>query len=98
MPDDVEQVATPARYSELIAAGAGVVLWIVLLITKGPVFGLETIWLLLVALGIGAWTIMRRLRFSHSQLRITLGPWSRGVNLNQLESIAWKPAGRPQRV
>jgi hypothetical protein len=91
LPDGLEQVATPARYTELIAAGAGVVLWIVLFITKGPVFGLESIWLLLIALGVGAWTTGRRLRFSPSRVRITFGPWSREVDLTQLESIRWKP-------
>jgi hypothetical protein len=33
---------------------------------------------------------MRRLRFSRTRLRTTFGPWSRDVDLNQLESIRWK--------
>jgi hypothetical protein len=48
------------------------------------------VWLLLIALGLGAWTLLRQLRFSRSSLRITLGPWSRAVDLTQLESIRWK--------
>jgi hypothetical protein len=88
--DDVEQVATPARYNELVAAIAGAACWLALLVTNGPLFGLQTLWLLLIAFGLGAWTLLRRLRFSRSSLRITLGPWSRVVDLTQLEGIRWK--------
>jgi len=91
--DDVEQVAKPARYGELIAAGAAVVTWHVLLVQNGPRFGLQTTWILLIGLSLGAWTIMIRLRFSRSRLRLTVGPWSRAVDLNQLESIRWKDTG-----
>ena len=80
-------MATPGRYPELIAAGGGVALWIVLLITNGPLFALEAIWLLLIALGVGAWATLRRLRFSRSLIRVTLGPWSREADLRRLESI-----------
>jgi hypothetical protein len=93
--DGVEHVATPGRYPELIATGGGVATWIGLLILNGPLFGLETIWLLVVALGVGAWATMRRLRFSRSRLRVTLGPWSREVDLRQLESIRWKEGSAP---
>lgn len=88
--DDVERVATPARYNELVAAFAGAACWLVLLVTNGPLFGLQTLWLVLIALGLGAWSLLRRLRFSRSSLRITLGPWSRVVDMTQLESIRWK--------
>jgi hypothetical protein len=93
--DDKEQVATPARFPELIATGGGVATWIGLLITNGPLFGLEAIWILLAALAVGAWAIMRRLRFSRSRLRLTLGPWSRMVDLTQVESIRWKEGSAP---
>jgi hypothetical protein len=88
--NEAEQVATPARYNELVAAFAGAACWLVLLVTTGPLFALQTLWVLLIALGIGAWTLLRRLRFSRSSLRITLGPWSRAVDLTQLASIRWK--------
>jgi hypothetical protein len=88
--DDGEQVATPARYGELFAACAGVATWIGMLVINGPRLALQTVWLLLIALGLGAWTTMRRLRFSRARLRTTFGPWSRDVDLNQLESIRWK--------
>lgn len=83
--DNLEQAATPARYNELVAAFAGAATWLALLVTNGPLFGLQTLWLLLIAVGLGAWTLFRRLRFSRSSLRITLGPWSRVVDLTQLE-------------
>ena len=88
--DDLEQVARPARYNELIAAGVGAAAWIGVLISSGPQVALPSIWLLLIALGLGAWTLMRQLRFSRVRLRVTLGPWSREVDLNQLDSIHWK--------
>jgi hypothetical protein len=88
-------VATPGRYPELIAAGGGVALWIALLVTNGPLFALEATWLLLLASVVGAWATMRRLRFSRSRLRVTLGPWSREVDLRQLESIHWKEGNAP---
>jgi hypothetical protein len=91
--DDVEQVARPARYGELVAAGAAVAVWLVLLVQNGPRFGFQTIWLLLIGASLGTWTVTIRLRFSRSRLRLTLGPWSRAVDLNQLESIRWKDTG-----
>jgi hypothetical protein len=93
--DDAEEVAAPGRYPELIAAGGGVATWIILLITNGPLFALKIIWLLLAALGVGAWASMRRLRFSPSRLRLTLGPWSRAVDLKDLQSIRWKGGTGP---
>jgi len=93
--DDVEQVAAPARYNELIAAAAGVATWIGVLILSGPQVAVPSTWLLLVAGGLGAWTLMRRVRFSRSRLRVTLGPWSREVDLRQLESIHWKEGSGP---
>jgi hypothetical protein len=93
--DDVEQVATPGRYNELIAAGACVATWIAVLILSGPQVAVPSTWLLLGAAGLGAWTLMRRLRFSRSRLRVTLGPWSREVDLRQLESIHWKEGSGP---
>lgn len=92
-PEDVEQVAKPAYYGELLAAGAGTATWLGLLVQNGPLFGLQTIWLLFIGLGLGAWTLMIRLRFSRYRLRLTLGPWSRAVDLTELESIRWKDTG-----
>lgn len=91
--DDVEQVAMPARYGELIAAGAALASWLGILVFNSPRLALQTIWILLIGLGLGAWTISIRLRFSRSRLRLTVGPWSRAVDLNALQSIRWKDTG-----
>jgi hypothetical protein len=91
--DNVELVATPARYDELVAAGAGVASWLAILLFAGPRLALETVWILVIALPLGAWTILIRLRFSPSRLRVALGPWSRAVNLSELESIHWRYTG-----
>lgn len=87
----MEQVARPARYNELVAAGAGLATWLGILLVSGPRLAVQTLWIpLLLALPLGSWTILRRLRFSRSRLRITVGPWSREADLNQLESIRWR--------
>jgi hypothetical protein len=91
--DDVEQVARPARYDELVAAGAGTATWLGILVRGGPRFALETVFILAISLPLATWTVFIRLRFSRSQLRLTIGPWSRAANLNELESIRWKMAG-----
>ncbi len=91
--DDVERVAMPSEYGELVAAGAAAASWLVILVVYGPRLALQTVWILLIALPLGAWTILIRVRFSPSRLRVTIGPWSRGVDLNELESIRWKYTG-----
>lgn len=68
MHDDVEQVAMPARYGELVAAGAALASWLGILVFNGPRLALQTIWMLLIGLGLGAWTITIRLRFSRSRV------------------------------
>lgn len=88
--DGEERVAMPARYSNLIASGAAAVMWVGLLLANGPMFALQVSWILLLGLIVAAWTLLPRLRFSRLRLRVTFGPWSRDVNLGQLESIRWK--------
>lgn len=88
--DGEERVAKPARYNNLIASGAAVVMWVALLLTNGPLFALQVSWILLLGLIVAAWTVLPRLRFSRSRLRVTFGPWSRDVDLERLDSIRWK--------
>lgn len=88
--DGEERVAMPARYNNLVAAGAAGVTWIALLVMNGPIFALQVSWILLLGLFVLAWTVLPRLRFSRSRLRVTIGPWSREVNLHELDSIRWK--------
>jgi hypothetical protein len=83
----------PAEYGELVAAGAGTATWLIILVHYGPRLALQTVFILAFALPLAAWTILIRLRFSRSRLRLTLGPWSRVVDLDQLESIRWKMTG-----
>ncbi len=92
--DDEERVAMPARYDELVAAGAAAASWLAILGLYGLRLALQTVWiLLLIALPLGAWTILIRLRYSRSRLRLTIGSWSRAVNLHELESIRWRYTG-----
>jgi hypothetical protein len=91
--DAVERVATPAQYDELVAAGAGTATWLGILVHYGPRFALETVFILAICLPLAAWTILLRLRYGRSQLRMTIGPWSRAVDLRELESIRWKMTG-----
>jgi len=93
MHDATERVAMPAEYGELVAAGAGTASWLIILVHYGPRLALQTVFILAIALPLAAWTILIRLRFSRSRLRLTVGPWSRAVDLNQLESIRWKMTG-----
>jgi hypothetical protein len=91
--EETELVAKPTEFGEMLAATAGVVLWLIVLIGRGPVAGIETIWLLLIALPLGAWTMFMRLRFGGRRLVFTVGPRRRAVDLGAPESIGWKRTG-----
>jgi hypothetical protein len=93
LQDDVERVAMPARYDELVAAGAGIATWLIILVHYGTRLALETVLILAISLPLAVWTISIRLRYKRSQLRVTIGPWSRAVNLNELQSVRWKLTG-----
>lgn len=86
-------VAKPTRFGEMPAAISGCVIWLVVLFGEGPMAGLETAWLLLVAIPLGAWTLLMRLRVERGRLWMTVGPWRRSVDLHRLESIRWKMTG-----
>lgn len=49
--------------------------------------------ILAVGLGLGAWTLLMRLRFSADSLSMTVGPLRRTVDLSSLESVSWKMTG-----
>jgi hypothetical protein len=78
-----ERVAKPTKFGELPAATAGVIIWLIVSFSEGPSVGLKYAWLLLL----GAWTLSMRLRYQPERLRMTIGPWRRGVDLTTLESI-----------
>lgn len=88
-----EVTAKPTEFGEVVAATAGVLVWIEQLIARGPMAALETSWILLIALPLGAWALFMRLRIDGEQLAMTIGPWRRGVDMAALQSITWKMTG-----
>jgi hypothetical protein len=76
----------------MLGVTAGVVIWVIVLIARGPIAGIETIWILLLALYQGVWTMGMRLRFSCGKLRFR-ALRRREVDLGALESITWKMTG-----
>jgi hypothetical protein len=88
-----EQVARPAQYGELVAALAGAASWLYILVMQGLLLAIETVWILIIAVLLAAWTLLMRLHFSHTRLGLTIGPWRRYVELGALESVRWKMTG-----
>jgi hypothetical protein len=85
--------AKSTEVGEMLPALAGVAIWLYFLIGRGVTAGFETIWLLLIAVSLGAWALLMRLRFDAGELDFTVGPWRRRVDLDALESISWKMTG-----
>ena len=77
----------------MLPAMAGVAIWLYFLIGHGVTAGVETIWLLLIALSLGGWALLMRLRFGAGKLTFTVGPWRRGVDLDCLATISWRTTG-----
>jgi len=88
-----DQVAMPAQYGELVAATAGVLSWLYILLTQGTSLAIETLWILAIVVPLGAWSLSMRLHFSRTRLGLTIGPWRRYVDLRTLESVHWKMTG-----
>ena len=86
-------VAKPTEFGGMLASISGVAIWLIFLIGQGLTAGLETIWLLVIGLALGAWTMLMRLRFSPGTLMFTIGPWQRTVDLSALDSVKWKMTG-----
>jgi hypothetical protein len=86
-------VAKPTKFGETPAAVSCCVIWLVCLFGEGPMAGLETAWLLLIAVPLGAWTLLMRLRLDTGRLWMTVGPWRRSVDLHRLTSVRWKMTG-----
>jgi len=78
---------------EVIAAVAGIACWLALLIGNGWVAGLQMIWLLLIAISLGAWALLMRVRLGPDRFSRTVGPWRHSVALEALDSITWKMTG-----
>jgi hypothetical protein len=88
-----EITAKPTEFGEVMAATAGILVWLEQLIARGPAAALETSWILLIALLLGAWALLMRLRLDGERFAMTIGPWRRGVDVTALQSIAWKMTG-----
>ena len=86
-------VAKPTKFGEMPAAVSACVIWLVVLLGEGVAAGLETGWLLLIAVPLGAWTLLMRLRFEPGRLWMTVGPWRRSAGLQRLQSVRWKMTG-----
>src|SRR4051794_12905392 len=94
-PGDIsgELIAKPTEFGEMLPATGGVAVWLFVLIGQGVTAALETSWLLMIALPLGAWALLMRLRFGGGRLARTVGPWRCSVDLGALESITWKMTG-----
>ncbi len=77
----------------MLPAMAGVAIWLYFLIGHGLTAGLETIWILLIAVPLGAWSLLMRLRFGGGALVFSVGPWRRRVDLATVESVSWTMTG-----
>jgi hypothetical protein len=86
-PVSAERVAGPTQFGELVPAVVGFVLWVAILVGGGWSAGFHTAWLLLIALPLGGWALLMRLRYSPSRFRRTIGPWRSEVDLDALLSI-----------
>src|SRR4051812_34977553 len=88
-----EVIAKPTEFGEVVAAAAGVLVWLEQLLARGPMAALETSCILLIALPLGAWALFMRLRLDGQRFAMTIGPWQRGVDMAALQSITWKMTG-----
>jgi hypothetical protein len=87
------QVAGPTQFGELPLAIALVVAWPIVWITSGALVAAQTSWILLIALPLGGWTLLMRLRFDRDHIERTIGPFRQRVQLDVLASIEFKQTG-----
>jgi hypothetical protein len=89
-------VAKPIRFGELFAVGAGLILWMIMLVGGGLKIGLETAWLPAIVLPLAVWTLGMRLRLTPDSLSrdFSVGRIGRRTaSLPRLESIEWRRTG-----
>ena len=91
--DAAEGIAGPTEFGELVPATVGLTIWVAVLATEGVTVGIKYSWLLLIALGLGGWALLMRLRYSPKRFQRTIGPWRSEVDLTALQSIKWKMTG-----
>src|ERR1017187_4205013 len=87
------QVAGPTNFGELLGVIGVFVLWPIVWITSGALVAAQTSWILLIALLLGGWTLLMRLRFDRHYIERTIGPFRQCVQLDALASIEFKQTG-----
>jgi ABC-type antimicrobial peptide transport system permease subunit len=87
------QVAGPTNFGEMVGVIAVFVLWPVVWITSGALLAAEFFPVILIALLLGGWTLLMRLRFDRDSIERTIGPFRQRVQLDELASIEFKQTG-----
>jgi hypothetical protein len=87
------QVAGPTEFGELVPVIAIFVMWPIIWFTSGALVAAQTSWMFLIALPLGAWALLMRLRFDRLHIERTIGPFCQRVRLDALASIEFKQTG-----
>jgi hypothetical protein len=87
------QVAGPTQFGELVGVILVFVLWPVVWITSGALVAAEYFPIILIALLLGGWTLLMRLRFDRDSIERTIGPFRQRVQLDALAIIEFKQTG-----
>jgi len=87
------QVAGPTQFGELVPVIAIFVLWTLVWIRLGALLAAQTSWIFLIALPLGGWALLMRLRFDRDFIERTIGPFRQRVQLDALASIEFKQTG-----
>lgn len=87
------QVAGPTEFGELVPVIAIFVLWTLVWIRLGALLAAQTSWIFLIALPLGGWALLMRLRFDGDFIERTIGPFRQRVRLDSLASIEFKQTG-----
>lgn len=88
-----EQIARPTEYGAIPGSVGVIAIWFYFLVAQGWRAAAQGLPLLLLALGMVYWTLFPRLRFCPLSFALSIGPWTRRVDLTALESIRWKQTG-----
>lgn len=87
------QVAGPTEFGELVPVIALFVLWPIVWIRLGTQDAAAFLPFLFIALPLGGWALLMRLRFDRDHIERTIGPFRQRVRLDALASIEFKQTG-----
>ena len=87
------QVAGPTRFDELVPVIALFVLWPIVWIRLGAQDAAAFLPFLFIALPLGGWVLLMRLRFDRDYIERTIGPFRQRVRLDALAGIEFKQTG-----